>query len=150
MTEFILRNFDSLAVGILLAAFGGYVAYRNSQKNRVADASIKFRSELMNALENIYPTISVHMQPDEINIKIKNSIPRIVTAATSFRHHLPFYRKGCFDRATKNYSNTARNTDWNSHIAYLMFPSMQKPGDISSGDKFKHAIDDLLSYAKEK
>ena len=148
--DLIIKHFDKIAGAILSVAFSGYVTYRISRKKRFADASIKFRNEIMMPLRNIYPTISVYMQPDEINNKIKNSIPPIVTAATAFRHHLPFYRKGCFDRATKNYSDTARNTDWNNQIAYSMFSSMQKPDDISPKDKFKHAVDGLLSYAKEK
>ena len=149
MSDFIIRNFDRLAVGLLVAAFGGYAAYRNYRKNRFADACIKFRNGVTTALEGIYPAVSVYIPPDEINAKILQSIPKIITAATAYRHHLPFYRKGSFDRATQNYSDTARNTDWNSHIAFSMFHSMQKPGDISPGDKFKHAVDDLLSYAKE-
>ena len=148
--EFIIRNFDTLAVGLLLTAFGGYVAYRNYRKNRFADVCIKFRNEVTTALEGIYPTISVYIPPDEINTKILQSIPKIITAATAYRHHLPSHRKSGFDRTTQNYSDTARNTDWNRHIAHLMYPSMQKPGDISPGDKFKHAVDNLLYICKRK
>ena len=141
-------HIPEIAGALIMAAISFYLTGLNKRKDRFAEASITFRNEVTTALEGIYPSVSVYIPPDEINTKILQSIPKIITAATAYRHHLPFYRKSRFDRTTQNYSNTARNTDWNSHIAYSMFPIMQKPGDISPGDKFKHAVDDLLSESK--
>lgn len=150
MLNLIINNFDKIAGAILFSSFGGYVTYRIWRKNRFAEACIKFRHKVLSALEGIYPEVFVYVPTNEINTRIRQSIPIVVTAATEFKYHLPFYRKGSFGNAVNHYTDTARQTNWDSHIAYLMYPSMHKPGGISPGDKFKHSVKNLLSYAKEK
>lgn len=147
--EFTGTHIPEITGALIMAAIGFYLTGLHNRKNRFADASIKFRSEIMNALENIYPTISIHITSDEINNKIWGSIPKIVTAATIFRYYLPFYRKGCFDRATKKYRDTAKNTDWNEIRAQKRFP-VTYPGPNSLEIDFLHCVKNLLSYAKEK
>ncbi len=62
---------------------------------------------------------------------------------------MPFYRKRAFDIAVKKYCDTAKNINWESQIAFKMYEkSMPKPGEKSPEEIFKHAIDDLLKFAK--
>jgi len=149
LIDLIGTHIPQIAGALIMAAIGFYLAGLNKRKDRFADACIKFRNEVLTSLESVYPSVSVYLSAEEVDTRILQSIPKITTAATAFRHHLPFYRRSGFDRATQFYSSTARNTDWNNKRAYEMFPSMQAVGDVTPGAKFKHLVDAFLFYAKE-
>jgi hypothetical protein len=150
MISYIIQHIYIIAGTALSIIFTAIVAYIFNKKSREAEAAKTFRNKVLSALEGVYPEIVVYIPTDEINVRIRQSIPIILTAATQFKFHLPFYRKRGFGNAINHYSDIARQTDWHSHHAYLMFPTMHKPEDISPGDKFKHSVNNLLSYAKEK
>lgn len=108
-------------IAALLTILGAIQIQRTNSSRAAAST---FCNEVFNALKGIYPSLSIYVAPDEINKRILQSIPQIITAATAFGYHLPFYRKSTFNKTTQNYIEIARNTDWNSHIAWLMFPDM--------------------------
>jgi hypothetical protein len=137
----------------LTIAFTGYVAYRNYRKNRFAEASIQFRKKVLITLEGIYPEVFpyLYLDTNKFNNRTRQSVPIIISAATEFLYHLPFYRKPGFRRALKYYTDTAQQTDWADQSRFESYhESMPKLGDVSPTDKFKHSVDKLLSYAKEK
>ena len=149
MIELIINNFLALVGGILTISFGGYVTYRIYRKNMTAQACITFRNNVLTMLEGIYPDILIYLPIDEINTRIRQSVPKVVTVATEFRHFVPFYRKRTFDIVVKKYCDTAKNINWESKIAFEIYKeSMSKPGDKSLKEIFKHAVDNLLKFAK--
>ena len=153
MIQFLIDNYWLIAGGILSIAFGGYVAYRNYRKNRFAEASIQFRNKVLVTLEAIYPEVFSYLEINELNRRTRQSVPVIVTAATEFLYHLPFYRKPGFRRKLKYYTDTAWKTDWNDQSRFELYDkSKSMPGSthVSPRDKFEHSVDALLSYAKEK
>ena len=150
MISYIIQHMYIIAGTALSIIFTAIVTYILTRKSREAEAARTFRNKVLSALEGIYPEILIYIPIDDINVRIRQSIPIILTAATEFKFHLPFYRRRGFGNAINHYTDTARQTDWHSHHAYLMFPSLYKPEDISPGDKFKHSVNNLLSYAKEK
>jgi len=152
MIQFVIDNFYVIAGGILSIAFGGYVAYRNYKKNRFAEASTKFRNKVLVTLEGIYPEVFsyLYLDTNKLNNRTRQSAPIVVTAATEFLYHLPFYRKHGFRRALKYYTDTIQQTDWADQSRFELYNKMPRLTDVSPRDKFKHSVDNLLSYAKEK
>jgi len=126
-----------------------YLADLNNRRNRLADVSKQFRIIIYAELKGIYPSIELHLSPEEINAKILQSIPNIQLAVSNFKSFVPFYRKRRFDKAAQNYYKTARKTDWNEVSAQKRFP-VTFPGPNKIEMEFKHCVKNLLSYANEK
>ncbi|HEX8777803.1 MAG TPA: hypothetical protein VF738_06760, partial [Rhodanobacter sp.] len=55
MLDWLTENPWVVAAPIMLAAFGGYITYRNNYKSRRAAASVQFRAAVTNALIGLYP-----------------------------------------------------------------------------------------------
>ena len=104
-----------------------------------------FRERIHAELKGVYPSIELYLSTDEINTKIWQSIPPIQAAVSNFKYILPFFYRRKFEIAAHNYYKTARETNW---YHSLDFPSMKNISKISPKDKFKHAVDNLLKYAK--
>ena len=133
---------------VLAGLFAGLVGLCWYAIRNYFTASKQFRDTIYTELENIYPKITLYLTTDDINTKIRESIPKIATTATKFSHSLPFCCQHSFNRAVEHYCDTARKTDWNSQVADDFYPKMRKPGEINTRDKFKHAVDNLLKFAK--
>ncbi|MBW2608049.1 MAG: hypothetical protein JRD05_10485 [Deltaproteobacteria bacterium] len=147
MAEFFINNFWAIAAGILGSAFVGYIAYWNNRKNRTAEAAIKFRNKILTELEGLYPV--THYWDKNIFPRFYVSIPKIESAAIEFRHYV--FHKTAFDSAVKVYCEYCKNITWNKVSAYAMYKdSMYKPDDKGPREKFKHIVESLLSFAKEK
>lgn len=133
---------------VLTALFVGFIGLCVYAGKNYFSASKQFRNTIYTELEGIHPAIHAYIPTDEINTKIWQSIPKIVTAASEFSHFLPTCCKRTFSRAVEHYCDTARKTNWNSQVDDDFYPEMRKPGEINTRDKLKHAVDNLLKFAK--
>jgi hypothetical protein len=102
-----------------------------------------FREKVHAALIGVYPSIELYITPNEINTKIRQSIPKIQTAVNNFKHFLPFFFRRRLEIAAENYYKTARETDWYQCLKFYMPNPIIHPKE-----KFKKAVDELLKYAK--
>ena len=151
MIDNIINDFITLPrwyFTILVGLFTGLVGLCWYAIRNYFIASKQFRDTIYTELENIYPKITLYLTTDNINTKIRESIPKIVTAATKFNHFLPFCCQRSFSKTVERYCDTARKTDWHSQVADNFYPEMRKLGEINTRDKFKHAVDNLLKFAK--
>ena len=147
MVEIIIKNFYVIAGGILPIAFGGYMAYRNNKKNRRAEASMRFSNKVLAELEGLYP-VTQHWE-QSIFPRFSHSITKIESACAEFRYFIPFYRKGAYDKAIKDYCKYCNEITWESCAGHTMWPEMRKPGDLGPRETFKNIVEHLFSFAKE-
>ncbi len=111
-------------------------------------ASEEFKKIVHEQLKGIFPEIVVYIEPGEIRDQITASIIPIKTGGEIFKHFLPFFCVGSFNRALNNYCETARKTDWNEQLAHQFYPAMAKPGYVSPKEKLNKAVKQLFKYAK--
>jgi hypothetical protein len=147
MLNIIVENVHTIAGAILLSAWIGWIRWRNNKKSRLAEASAKFRNKVLNELEGLYPdTVN---WPKDIDVKLRQTFPAIEIAVAEFRYFVPFYRKGAFDVAMKEYHNNCCAITGDTCAAYVMYPDMRKPGEQSPEKIFKDSIEALLFFARE-
>jgi len=149
LTDIIIKYRWEIAGALAMAFIIAYLAGLNSRKDRYAKAAIAFQNLVRTELRGIYPSIELYLPADEINDKIRQSIPGIQLAVSNFESFVPFYRKRGFDVAAQKYYETARKTDWNEIRAQQRFP-VTYPGPSKIEMAFTHCVENLLSYAKEK
>ncbi len=133
--------------GALIMALIGYRLALNVQKrNAFNSAALIFRNKILTELEGLYPV--THFWDQSEFHGFRQSIPKIQSAAAEFRFYLT--HKDKFDNAVKEYNSYCNEITWEKCVGYDMYPSMRKPGDKGPIEKFKHIVEELLSYAKEK
>ncbi len=144
----IIDNIYSILGAILLASFIGYITYRNNRKNRIAEASTKFRNKILTELQGLYPVTQYWEQG--IFLRFSQSIVKIESIATEFRHFIPFYRKRAFYATLKNYCDYCNKITWDEVGAYAMYKnSMFDPKDKGPREQFKNIVEHLLSFANK-
>jgi len=139
-------------IGGIIGIGGTYFGYRltRSESREIIkltefnNAVSKFRSAIIYELSGFYP-IEQGWNKEDFP-RLYQSIPRINSAATEFRHFVT--RKADFDIAIKEYNKYCRETREND-IFTIDFPSMAKPGDIKPKDRFKNIVEHLLSFANK-
>jgi hypothetical protein len=135
-------------VGIVITLFGFIAVHRlglyRDKINIFSKEAARFRSSILGELKGLYP-ITHHWGQEEIN-RIKQSAQKIESLAVEFRHYV--IRKDKFDKTLKQYNDYCNEISWEKCAAYVMYPSMRKPGDKEPKDKFRHIIEELLAYAK--
>jgi hypothetical protein len=133
--------------GALIMALIGYRLALNVQKHNAFNAAaLTFRTRILTELEGLYPV--PHFWDQSEFTRFRQSIPKIQSAAAEFMFYLA--HKGKFDNAVKEYNNYCNEITWDKCVQWDMYPSMRTPGDKGPIEKFKHIIEELLSYAKEK
>ena len=110
-------------------------------------ASEEFKKIIHTQLKGIIPDIVVYIEPEKIRKQITESIIPIKTGGEIFKHSLPFFRVGSFNRVLNHYCETARKTDWNEQLAHQFYPEMAKPGYASPKEKLDKAVNKLLKFA---
>ena len=145
--EMIFNNIYSILGAVALASFGGYITYRNNMKNRTAEAAIKCRNRILVELEGLYP-VTQHWD-QSIFSRLKQSIIKIGSIATEFRHFVPFYRKRAFDTALKNYCNYCNKITWDDVASYSFWPDFPQKR-INPREQFNNIVEHLLSFANKK
>ncbi len=135
------------AIGIGGTYYGYRLARSDSREiiklTEFNNAVSKFRSSIIYELSGFYP-IEQGWHKEDFH-RLYESIPRINSAATEFRHFVA--SKTDFDAAVSEYNKYCRETKEND-IFTLEF-NMGKSGDIKPKDKFKNIIDHLLSFANK-
>lgn len=134
-----------LLIGLLFSVLSGLCIYFG---RRYLSASEEFKKIIHEQLKGIFPEIVVYIEPGNIRDQITASIIPIKTGGEIFKHFLPFFCVGSFNRALNNYCETARKTDWNEQLAHQSYPDMAKPGYVSPKEKLTKAVKQLLKYAK--
>lgn len=144
---------DLWLLGICGALIAIFISHRLSIDRQRGDAFIAaahtFDNAIRTELKGVYPSIELYLSADAINAKILQSIPSVQLAISNFESFVPFYRKSRFNGAATKYYETARKTDWNEIRAQQRFP-VTYPGPSKIEMEFKHCVENLLSYAKEK
>ncbi len=105
-----------------------------------------FRQVIETELKGIWPITL--LTPNEVNAKIWQSPKEINSASVEVRHFISFHRRRAFDTAMEKYRNACKTIDWNAHVAYEMYPSMRKTGDIDPKKHFFNCVEELLKFVK--
>ena len=141
MVESLLSNPLLLAVPLIVAAFAGYVAYRNNFKSRHAAACLTFRSTITSKLSSLYPLpVTWPSNPEPQLLAV---FPELQAAVSQFRRYVPWYRLGKFDRAWLQYRSAyQREIDVQCYHHYIAFEGQSDPRVT-----FKTNVDRLLAFA---
>lgn len=101
MLDALSNSFYTIAGAILLASFGGYIAWRNARKTRVAAACAEFRRAFEQELRvfEFEPQIDGHA----LHGLLANALPKHRAAVREFRQYLNPLRRFRFDRAWRRF-----------------------------------------------
>ncbi len=128
-----------IIISALIGVLGTLYIYR-------LKACRHFRRVVETELKGVWPT--TYLSPDEVNVKIRQSRKEIETASLEVKRFVSFHRKRAFNTAVENYCNACKTINWNGHVAYEMFPSMRKSGDIDPKQYFFNCIEEMLKFTK--
>lgn len=113
---------------------------------RLAAASAKFHSEVLNILSGLYPLASGW--PKDINKLddlLRSAFPKLQVAVEEFKRFLPCYKRVLFIRAWSRFRNAyGRKQDIQCYHHYMAFGS-----NPNYRENFKHKVDKLLKYANK-
>ena len=147
IVDIFIENFYAIAGAMLCITFAGHIRYRNSKKNRMAEASAKFRNKVLTALKGLYPnTVD---WPKDADVKYGQALPAIESAVAEFKCFIPSLRKEVFDAVFEECRNNRYKMTHNTRTAYVMYPDMRKPGEQSPEEIFKDSIEALLLFANQ-
>ncbi len=156
MIEAFFSNIYAILGTVLLACFGGYIAWRNGHKARIAIACITFRSDVLGALSGLYP-IPVNW-PDSggaVNHMLAAAFPALQRAVAEFRDVLPRRKRRGFDKAWHAYRAGSDNASATQQGHYYQYMGYHEPGtsDASGHTKskglFHTNVQNLLNFANE-
>ncbi len=143
MLEPLLENPWPVFGAVLLAAFVGYVTWRNNLKNRRAGACDAFRAAVLGKIAGLYPAAT--NWPENIDDYLRRIFPDLQVAVARFRPFIPWYKRRAFDRAWLCYRSAyLREIDVQCYHHYIGFDDQPDPKST-----FRDNVDRLLSYAKE-
>jgi len=146
----ILNTHDLWLLGIAGGLATILIKYRltNTREKiaRLATASAKFNSEVLNILSGLYPLASNWPKNiNELDVLLRSAFPNLQIAVEEFKHHLPWYKQIHFNRAWSRFRNAyGRKQDIQCYHHYMAFES-----NPDYKENFKHNIDNLLKYAKQ-
>ena len=145
----IIINYRWEIPGALAMAFiVAYLSGLNNRLNRHATASTTFRNTILTELRGLYPIPSDW--PKDINAldqRLRKVFPNLQIAVANFRPFVPWYWRCTFDRAWRIYrlGKAGREIDRQMYQQYMAFQD-----NSNCKENFKHNVDKLLSYAKQK
>lgn len=141
-------SLGSVAGGIVGVIAGHYLTKsRNTEDREIKgsnDAAAKFRAAIITELTGLYP-IPIDW-PDDIGSRLNATSPKIQAAVEEFK---PFVTDGtAFNEAWLQYYTHYKHT---IPKAFNLANKIYENEKIQSvRDEFKHNIENLLSFAKEK
>lgn len=142
----------SVTGGIIVGLFNFILnRYRDKTEREIKSfnkAADNFRSSILRELEGFYPDITV--SDPKIEIRLRESIPRIKTIAEEFRPYIHPLSEDSYSAALKNYYDYCKVITRDKCVAFEMYPSMHKPGEKHPKEIFRNNVDVLLSFAKNK
>ena len=139
MIEAFFTNPYAILGAVLLAAFGGFVAWRNNRASRVADASAAFRTAFADAL------LRLSASHEATSIIIFQNHNGHLAAIIAFRPYVAWYRRGGFERAGKEYSLQANIQKAKGPLEGLAFDFM--PEAQAQRAALLASVEKLLSHA---
>ncbi len=144
MVDLIVSNFWAIAAAVLVAAFAGFVAWRNGHKARYATACGNFRAFVLHTLNGLHPHHAGWPRDDmAIDPLLKSAFPALQAAVAEFRPFVPWWRKRAFDRAWFRYHcSTGRSVDAQVYHHYMAFSGQPDPKAT-----FHANVSRLLSFA---
>jgi len=160
---FILTARDLWLLGTAGALFivliNYWLANTKDRIARLAVASAKINSEMLNILSGLYPLPS--NWPEDINALdafFRSAFPKMQIAVEEFKRFLPWYKKICFNRAWSRFRNAyGRDQDIQCYHHYMPFISTSIVNGkeiIEDNSKMykpnlKKNVDNLLKYARQ-
>lgn len=150
----------------LLAVAGGCLAWlvphrltlwREGSARR-ANASVKFRAAIVDALSGLYP-VPTGWPKDALEIiqVLEKAFPKMQSAVAEFRPHVPWYKKRGFDQAWRTYrlGNDGREIDGQYYWEYVAHSGegihngkrFKHDNTRTYKDDFKNNVDRILGYA---
>ena len=160
----ILSSLDLWLLGIagalLTILINFWLANTKERIARLAAASAKFNSDVLIILSGLYPLPSNWPENiNELNAILHTAFPKMQIAIEEFKRFLPWYKQIFFKRAWSRFRNAyGREQDIQCYHHYMPFSGMsivdgkQEEHDNTKTykDNFRHNVDKLLSYAKQK
>lgn len=137
-----------IAGALIMAAIGAYLVGLNNRRNRAAEAAIKFRQTILDALEGWYPDTKYWNR--YVDMGVFSAISKIDVAVSEYGYFLRDRRRVALNNTWTEAKKCYQQINWDKCAAYSMYPSMRKPGERDPRDIFKEYTDNLLSYAKDK
>jgi hypothetical protein len=160
LTDIIIKYRWEIAGALAMAFIVAYLAGLNNRRNRFATASAKFHSDILAILSGLYPLAS--NWPKDINTLdavLRLIFPKMQIAVEEFKRFLPWYKKIFFNHAWSRFRNAyGREQDIQCYHHYMPFIStsivkgkeITEDNTASYKENFKHNVDKLLSFAKQK
>ncbi|MEM7209594.1 MAG: hypothetical protein AAF434_17375 [Pseudomonadota bacterium] len=141
MAQYIEQNIGNLVVllSAMIALFGAVHVYQKTVFNR---ASVRFRDDLMSALNGFYPIGGFWNQ--SMYSDVKKSIPEVRRAAVIFENNLGFFAKHRFRKAVTRYCDNCQQMDWHIAIAEAAFPDKHP---VKQRDQLADDVRVLLTFA---
>jgi hypothetical protein len=148
LTDIIIKYRWEIAGALAMAFIVAYLAGLNNRLNRLGIASTTFRNTILTELKGLYPIPSDW--PKDINMldqRLRQVFPSLQIAVANFKPFVPWYWRWIFDRAWRIYrlGKDGREIDRQLYHQYMSFSD-----NPNYKDNFKHNVDKLLSYAKQK
>jgi hypothetical protein len=148
LIDIIIKYRWEIAGALAMAFIVAYLAGLNNRLNRLAIASTTFRNTILTELKGLYPIPSDW--PKDINMldqRLRQVFPNLQIAVANFRPFVPWYWRWTFDRAWRIYrlGKDGREIDRQLYHQYISFSD-----NPNYKENFKHNVDKLLSYAKQK
>ena len=145
MLDLIVNNFLAIAAAVLVAAFAGYVAWRNGRKSRYATACGNFRTSVLRALDGLHPRHASWPRDDfAIDPILREAFPALQAAVAEFRPFVPWWQRRAFDRAWFRYHcSTGRTVDAQGYHHYMAISNQPDPKAT-----FHENVSRLLSFAE--
>ena len=139
------------AIGLVVVLFGIIAAHRlvsyRDKKNTFNNAAKEFSDTFHRELKDIFPhPFNWPPGANGIDIFLRAKFPVLQSAIAKFRHSLPWYKRLFFNRAWFHYRcSTGREIDTQCYHHYMSFDN-----NPNYKENFKHNVDNLLKYAKQK
>jgi hypothetical protein len=157
---FILTTRDLWLLGIAGALSIVLINYRLANTRdriaRLAAASTKFNSNILNILSGLYPLASNWPKNiNDLDAVLRSAFPKMQIAIEEFNPFLPWYKQIFFKRAWSRFRNAySREQDIQCYHHYMPFIStsivngkeVTEDNTASYKENFKHNVDKLLSY----
>lgn len=150
-----MNLFLGIIGSILLALFVGWINGRNSRKNRLANASERFRNIVIQELKEVYPNPA--NWPENIDGFLRARFTTLQAAVEAFCPFVPFYSRWFFRRVWVSYYNAYKSGGCECYHHYMPFSGESVVnGKRTKNDNtktykqtFKRNIDQLLKFANK-
>jgi|SRR5208283_170946 len=160
---FILTARDLWLLSFAVALFGvlinHWLASTKDRVGRLATASAKFNSDILNVLTGLYPLPSNWPEDiNELDTVFRSFFPKMQIAVEEFKRYLPWYKKIFFTHNWSHFRNAyGRDQDIQCYHHYMPFKGVSivngkeitHDNTTTYKETFKKNVDRLLKYARQ-